>query len=655
MEALEKWVRIRIRLVGCIFLLVFGAIAVRAFCLQVLNQKKWQHLAEKQQQRIIPLLPERGTIYDRNGEEMALSIEEDSIYVQPAKVVDADGESRVLSRTLALPFARVHADLTARKDFRWVKRQVSFDASRRLRALKLPGIGFIKEYRRFYPNSSVGAQMIGFTGLDPRGLEGLELKYDSLLLGQGGYLVTAHDALGRGMGSGQPVVEGESRGSDLYLTLDKNLQYIAQKELAAGVRACGAKDGTVVVMDPRTGQILAMASQPDYNPNAFGKYRPADWRDRGICDTFEPGSTFKLILLSAALNEKVVTPQEHFFCENGSYAVGGRVIHDHKPYGTLTVAQVLQHSSNIGAAKIGAKLGRERFYQYIRAFGFGSPTGVDLPGEVAGLVRKPADWFDVDLANISFGQGISVTALQLATAVSAIANGGNLMRPYVVQKVVDSFGETVRETDPKVVRRVISARTAHKMLSMMELVTDEEGTGRLAAVPGYLVAGKTGTAQKVDPVTGRYSDQKMVTSFIGAVPASAPRLVIFVVVDEPKIDAYGGLAAAPIFSRIAGQALSYLKVPPTRIEAHNPLPPPAAAAAAARFPVPVQRPVAADGGAPRMPDFLGMSYRQVLQTMARTGLNVKLKGSGRVVEQQPAPGRTIRYGSPVWVRLAPPG
>ena len=268
-------------------------------------------------------------------------------------------------------------------------------------------------------------------------------------------------------------------------------------------------------------------------------------------------------------------------------------------------------------------------------------------------MRKPSDWFDVDLATISFGQGVTVTPLQLTTAVSAIANGGALMHPYVVQKVVDSFGETVRATRPQVVRQVISAATARKMLSMMELVTDAEGTGKLAAVPGYLVAGKTGTAQKVDPVTGGYSNDRMVTSFVGVVPASAPRLVIFVMVDEPKGEAYGGLVAAPIFSRIAAQALSYLKVPPTAGEPASPLPPLSTLHATA--PAPLPGPELGAGGAPRMPDFLGMSYRQVLQAMKKTGLNIKFKGSGRVMDQHPAAGKTIRYGSEVWVRLAPPG
>ncbi len=352
----EKWGRYRIRFIGFCFLVAFALISVRAFDIQVLKQEEWQKRAEKQHQKVIPLAPKRGTIYDVNGDEMALSVEVDSIYVDPRKVSDVDAESKALAAALSLPKSAVRAKLTSGKSFVWLKRRVAPRESEQVKALDLACVDFIKEHKRYYPNAEIGAQVIGFAGLDPEGLEGVELMYDSQILGQGGYLVTEKDALGRGMGLGEQQVQGQSQGYSVYLTLDKNLQYIAEKELDAGIRAVKGRAGAVVVLDPATGKVLAMASQPDYNPNAFSNYRPSQWRNRAICDTFEPGSTFKIFLLAAALNEGVIKPGQKIYCEKGSYKVGGKVIHDHKPYEKLSITEVLKYSSNIGAAKIGKAL-----------------------------------------------------------------------------------------------------------------------------------------------------------------------------------------------------------------------------------------------------------------------------------------------------------
>jgi cell division protein FtsI (penicillin-binding protein 3) len=665
MDRPEKWTRFRIRLVGISFAAAFLLIGVRAFHLQVLNQEEWQKRAERQHQKTIPLAPQRGTIHDRNGEELAVSVEVDSIYIEPAKVTEPARAASALASTLSLPPASVKTKLASNRGFLWLKRQVTPRESEQVRALGLDGVNFTREHRRFYPNSEIGAQVIGFTGLDPEGLEGIELKYNSVILGQGGYLVTERDALGRGIGSSDPLIQGESRGSDVFLTIDKNLQYLAEKELAAGVRNARAKAGTVVVLEPDSGRILAMASQPDYNPNALHRYRPSQWRNRSLCDTFEPGSTFKVFLLAAALNEGVVRLNQTIDCGPGTFKVGGKVIRDHKPYGRLSVAEILKVSSNIGFAKIGKTMERERFHRYISEFGFGARTGVDLPGEVTGLVRKPSQWFEIDLAAISFGQGITVTPLQLAVATAAIANGGNLMAPYVVERVVNSYGETQEQHAPRVVRRVVSAEVARQVRELMSMTTEVGGTGTLAAVPGFRVAGKTGTAQKADPVTGGYSVDKRVSSFVGFVPAEAPRLVILVVLDEPDGQVYGGLVAAPVFSRIAAQALQYLKVSPTLPVKENPLPTieqvkaialadnQAMMAAEGETPGVASEPAEVTD-APLMPNCIGLSYRQVLQTMQRTGINIKPSGTGRVVEQSPAAGRPISYSNEVWVRLAPP-
>jgi len=395
-----------------------------------------------------------------------------------------------------------------------------------------------------------------------------------------------------------------------------------------------------------------MANYPQYNPNSFSNHRPDQWRNRAVCDMYEPGSTFKIFLLASAIEEKVVGENEKIDCEKGSYDVGGKVVHDHHPYGKLTIEEILKYSSNIGVAKIASLLGRERLHDFLRDFGFGSRTGVDLPGESSGLLRDSSQWFDIDLAAIAFGQGVSVTPLQLALAASAIANGGVLMAPYVVERVVDQKGDLIMWHSPKTVRRVVSKETARRVLDMMLTVTESGGTGTLARIPGYRVGGKTGTAQKVDPVTGGYSADKRVASFIGFAPAEAPRLVVLVSVDEPKEEFYGGLVAAPIFSNFMGQALTYLKVPPDRID--EPL-------SLNRLQDMVTTKQGREKGRvvnvmsdQHMPDCLGMSCRQILKVMDRSGLNISIRGSGRVVEQYPSPGDPIIYGNEVWVRLAPP-
>jgi cell division protein FtsI (penicillin-binding protein 3) len=483
-----------------------------------------------------------------------------------------------------------------------------------------------------------------------------------------------------------PEVQGATRGHDLHLTIDENLQYIAERELAAGVREYQAQAGAVVVLEPDSGRILALANQPDYNPNAFSRYKTKDWRNRAVSDTFEPGSTMKVFLMASALNERVVSPNQLINCENGSYRVGGRTIHDHHPHGILTAEEVLKVSSNIGSAKIGKMLERKRLHSYLRDFGFGQKSGIDLPGEENGILRDPTRWFEIDLATISFGQGISITPLQLAAATAAIANGGYLMEPYVVERVTDSSGVVLTERQPKVVRQVVSSEVAARVARMMEMVTADDGTGIKARVPGFRVAGKTGTAQKVDPVTGGYSADKRVASFVGFVPAEDPRLVVMVMIDEPRGQVYGGLVAAPVFARISTQALQYLKVMPNQpLSPGETLPTLEEILAQAKKEQQVAaKQAAADQVAadpadevetntiedllaaaeaeapavpvgPQMPDFKGMSYRQVLEVMQTEGINVSLRGHGRVIEQSPVPGAAIPYGATVWVRLAPPG
>ena len=648
MASSERGVQIRIRFFGVLFIAVFCIVVGRGYYLQVVQAPQLQDRADQQKQRVVELAPQRGAILDRNGDPLAISLDVESLYADPALIQKPTDVAAALAGPLKMSQKELVQLLKEKKRFVWIKRKLDPEVSKKIRKLRIRGLQFVAEHKRFYPQGESGAHVVGFTGLDPKGLEGLELEYDQLLQGEPGRLVSQRDARGRGMATADQLVQGGVPGDSLQLTIDRSLQYVAEKELAKVVKKYKAKSGTVVVMEPASGKILAMASNPVYNPNLPAKSRISNRRNRAVTDSYEPGSTFKPFLLSGVLEEKIVRPGQKTYCENGRYEVGGKVIRDTRRHGRLTLQEMLKFSSNIGFAKLGKAMERERFYSYIRDFGFGEPTGLDLPGEVQGLLRPPSRWFEIDLAAISFGQGLSVTPIQITTAMAAIANGGLLMEPYLVERIVDAEGQTVKRRLPQVRRRVISEDTAKRVREMMVTVTEPGGTGTRAALPGYRVAGKTGTAQKVDPVTGGYSVDKRVSSFIGFVPADSPALVISVTIDEPEGKGYGGVVAAPVFARVAKQSLSYLNIlPKGSMEALDvaqakaePLPDLAAL-------IPDNKPV--DGLV--MPDLRGMSYRQVLRAMGKKQLNLKLSGSGHVVEQSPAPGKKIRYGKQAWVRL----
>jgi len=650
----EKWARTRIVIVGVLFGLLFMAVSGQAFRKQILQHEDMVRLAERQHQHAVPLIPARGAIMDCNGNNLAVSVEMYSCYAEHRNIEDIDGTAAVLAPFLEMPAQEIARKIKAAKNFTWLVRRLPPEKAERIRNLKLKGIGFAPESKRFYPNSEVAAHVIGFTGIDPSGLDGVELKYDSVILGNTGYLVTERDALGRDIAPKAELVRSSSPGKNVILTLDKNIQYITERELSKAVTSSGARHGTALVMEPDTGKILAMANYPTFNPNSYFRYSQNELRNRAVADSFEPGSTFKTFLIAAALEERLVRPTDAFNCENGSYSFAGHTIHDTHSYGRLSVSDILKYSSNIGAAKIGFKLGDDRLARYLRKFGFGERTGIDLPGESPGNMRSNQRWYGVDLATISFGQGITTSAVQLATAISAIANGGTLMKPYVVERILDDNGNVARKIEPQALRRVISPDTALKVTRMMEGVTAPGGTGTNAAVDGYRVAGKTGTAQKADPVSHRYSASKRTGSFIGFVPADRPRLTILVVIDEPKTSPYGGVVAAPVFHGIALNALAYLKIAP-----HNGTLRKAKNAETGTAPAATQESMAegegvdVPAGGETMPDFRGMSMRRVMQVMEKRNINIRLMGSGRAMEQHPAPGQAIRGADEVWVRFAP--
>ena len=468
-----------------------------------------------------------------------------------------------------------------------------------------------------------------------------------------GYLITERDALGRNIRLKGTVIRNSSKGNNITLTLDRNIQYIAERELTKAVEDNGAKSGMAIVMETQSGRILAMANYPTFNPNAYFRFPHATLRNLAVTDSFEPGSTFKVLLMAAALEDKAISLKDSFDCELGSYSIGGATIHDTHKYGRLSVADILKHSSNIGAAKIGRRLGQERLSAYLKSFGIGERTGIDLPGEAVGSIRG-GHWYESELATVSFGQGVSTTAVQLTAAISAVANKGVLMKPFMVEQITDENGNVTQQFVPQVRRRVVSEDTARKVAVMMESVTQPDGTGSGAAVEGYGVAGKTGTAQKVDPATKRYSS-KRIGSFVGFVPVKNPRLTILVVVDEPKKSPYGGIVAAPAFGAIARQTLSYLRVTPEKTGQRT-----AVAVAAPTKAADVDNDDAAAEGeivnsddGEQMPNTRGMSIRQVMQLMEKRRLNIRLIGSGRAVEQQPPAGRQITPNDQVWVRFAP--
>lgn len=537
----------------------FGGILFRLVTLQVLQAAELTARADRQHQKSMTLEGARGTVTDRHGKVLAMNVEVPSVFGVPASLDSASQAARTLSPVLHIRRDEIEKKLRQDKHFVWLARKVEPEQGRRLEQLSIDGIGLVMEGRRFYPKGPLLAHVLGFVGMDGQGLEGLERRYESQLHGEKRVTILQRDALGRTVFPKGLREQVPAQGHSMTLTIDEVIQYIAEKELEDAVSSARAKAGTIIVMEPQTGAILAMAVSPRFDPNAVASLTPDRWRNRALTDTYEPGSTMKVVVAAAALEEKVMMPGSMLFGENGRMTIANTTIHDHEKLGWMTFAQMIQKSSNIGAAKTGMLLGEQRLYRYLQAFGFGQRTDLDLPGEVNGLLKSPREWGKRSLASISMGQEIGVTPMQMVTAVSAIANNGVLMKPYVVSEVRDQKGRLVKEALPQVKRRVVSPETARTLTTILEGVVTN-GTGAKAAMAGFRVAGKTGTAQKVDPHTGAYSSTLSIGSFVGFVPADAPRLAMIVVIDEPQGEAWGGVVAAPVFRRVGEQVLTYLGV-----------------------------------------------------------------------------------------------
>jgi cell division protein FtsI (penicillin-binding protein 3) len=540
-------------------------VAVRAGQLTVVHGGRLAGLARQQQHRRVELAPVRGPIVDRAGEALALTVDAESLYAHPRALRREADKMVALAAALGVSAREVRRKAAAKASFVWLKRLAEPRELEAVEALGSLGVGVLPERRRVYPRGQLAVHVLGFSGIDAQGLEGIERFYDELIRPPAHVVEVGCDAHGRGLVTNPIDPQDAPVGARVELTIDAALQTVVERELVEGVRAARAAAGTVVVLDTETGAVLAIANVPTFDPNNVAAAVPGARRNRAVTDVYEPGSTFKAILTAAAL-DLGATPDDRVFCEAGHYRVGRRTVHDHHPYGWLSLAEVVQYSSNIGTTKIAQTIGDRRFHAYVRAFGFGEKTGIDAPGEVPGIVRAVETWKAIDLATASFGQGLAVTPLQMARAFAAIANGGRLMRPFLVQRVVGADGTVVMEQKPELVRRVITQDTAAHLTAMLRRVVElEGGTGRRAQLPGVAVAGKTGTSQKVDPATGRYSPTARVASFVGFVPADAPRVAVAVVIDEPQGSPYGGVVAAPIFREIAGAIVGRMGVEQHRL------------------------------------------------------------------------------------------
>ncbi len=646
----SRWdgiIRTRIRFLAFVLPLLLALPVAKAFYLQVYQRDALALWASRQSQVVEKVAPRRGAIIDRNAQPLAISVPVPSIYAVREDVQDKGSAAKRLSKTLELNRENLQERLARGSGFVWLKRRVEPEVADKVRNMEIPGVGIRTESRRYYPNLDLAGSVLGFVGTDG-GLEGLENSLEEHLRGGDGVRILNKDARGKSLTSSVPWEKLPATGATVQLTLDRNIQFFVEQSLREGSIKAGAKAGVAVILESATGRILAMASYPGFNPNDFSSYNQALYRNRSISSVYEPGSTFKVVTVAAALEEKVYDELDILFCNNGKFQVADVVINDHVPHGWLTLMGIIRKSSNIGASKIGLELGTERLGRYVKAFGFGQKTGVLLAGEGKGILRSDKAWTQVDLANISFGQGLGVTPIQMVNAVNAIATGGELLQPYVVDQITAPTGELVLRNRPGIVRRILTPETARKVSLMMETVTEAGGSGTRAAIEGYRVAGKTGTAQKYDREAGAYSQDAFMASFVGFTPSRNPALTAIVIVDEPDKNIYGGTVAAPIWADMVSKALKYLNISPEVGIDESP----DSVKATGRWAGVARDPETTDpdGGA-AMPDLKGLTLREALARLGASGAKVQVTGTGIVVSQEPGPG--IDIGTAVSLELVP--
>jgi cell division protein FtsI (penicillin-binding protein 3) len=635
--------------------------------LQISKHEEFVQLAQDRQQVTRPVVAPRGIIYDSHMDELASSVTVKTVAVEPRKIKDIAAAAGNLGRILGLNPEKLRQKMNdpARRAFLIVKRRIDPRDEARIEALGIQGTYLQEDSMRVYPNRELACHVLGFVNMEGEPGGGVELQYDKELRGRQGQLSFNVDAHGRSFHG--KVEKAPVQGRSLVLSLDKSIQYLVERELSAGVQQTQAASGTAIVMEPGSGRILALANYPNFNSNLYNEAAPGLWRNSAVSDLFEPGSTFKVVVAAAALQAGLTRPDELIDCQMGAITISRHVFHDHKRYGLLTFSQVLENSSNVGAAKLGLRLGEQRLYDALREFGFGSKTGIDLPGEIVGLVRDCKDWSALSIGAISFGQEVGVTSLQILRAINVIANGGYLVRPTIVDQVIDANGDLFRVRQPDS-RRVISTGAATALSEAFEGVV-LRGTGGRAAIEGYRCAGKTGTAQKI--VDGRYSATKYLASFVGFAPLPVPRITVLVQIDEPKGTIYGGDVAAPIFARIVQEALIQLKVPPDQSVTRPVVNPGLVSSSRDYFPnaTPVTPILAAVEAQPEpgrdqdvvvaagpdslvMPDLQGLAKRDVIRRCQELGIRLQMRGSGTAVSQDPPPGTLIAQGDTCSVSFA---
>ncbi len=700
MQTTSLTIRKRIVTLFLFFILGFSVLIGRVFWVQVVRGAELSEKALENRMRDVPVKAKRGAIYDRNGRELAVSVSADSVYANPAEVRKS-GKAREIAHTLSeilgMEEETVYQRITKVSGFEWIKRQVDFSTSAKIKKLDLPGIGLVEESRRFYPKKNLACHVLGICSIDNIGLEGIDRQYDELIGGMPGRIVIEHDAVGREIPEATHRYIPPTDGSSVVLTIDETIQYIVERELDRVWEARKPKGAIAIVMDPKTGEVLAMANRPSFDPNDYRQYPEANRRNLAIWYAYEPGSTMKIVTAAAGLEEGVVRPNSRFFCP-GAIKVGKESIScsQGRAHGAQTFVEVVEHSCNVGFVSLGLELGLDRYYQYLNAFGFGQKTGIDLPGEAKGILVPRSRAKHIDLATMAMGQANAVTAMQLLAAVCTVANDGVMMKPHLLKEVLSSDGKVVKKVKPEPVRQVVSKATARELASILEGVV-KNGTGQNAYLEGYRVAGKTGTAQKISP-SGGYLANEYVASFVGFAPANDPRLACIVVIDAPQgYPYYGGTVAAPVFREIMRDSLRYLDVPlqgvsETEQQAQEMVSVPDvvnltlsdALSIIKRQGLEVQVEGSGDlvwSQAPRayskvkrgtkvivylsqgraksgeeditVPDLEGKSMREVARILGNLGLHMEPKGHGLAVKQDPIPGTLVKSGSVVMVEFAP--
>lgn len=663
---LPRW---RLVVVALALLTGFGLVFGRLVQVQILHGAQLKELAEDQYLKEMEISAPRGEVYDHNGRTLAVSVAVESVFVDPRRF-DLSGV-RSLAQAMGMKPRSVERRIAKHRSFAWIKRRVSPEQADAVRALKLRGVYFTTESKRYYPNRDMAAHVLGFVGLDGQGLAGVERKFDKDLQGRSADVGVLRDAHGRRVSTGDVLPVQELGGDKLYLSLDSALQELTEASLARAVAEHQAKAGMAVILDPNSGAILAMANVPTFNPNDPGQAKASARRNRVVTDVYEPGSTMKPLVIATALENKVIRANEVIDCEHGAFRLGRHTIRDTHKYDKLTIGEIIAKSSNIGALKIGSRLGAKKLYAELKQLGFGSRTAVKLPGEVAGLLAPPKHWSAARLATISFGQGIGVSALQMASAMATIAAGGVWHQPYLVERQVAADGSVLyrhgQSADAKqMTRRIFSEHTARQAAEMMEGVVKEGGTGRRAAIKGIRVAGKTGTSQKVDLVTGGYSKEKRIGSFVGFAPVEAPKALILVVIDEPQGMTYGGVVAAPAFREIMLGTLAHFGVSveqdaldlaqqtakDKRDETSKDERDDVAAAGISEDARKAPALMTVQG---QMPDLRGLDMRRAAAAALKLGLELRISGRGRVIDQAPPAGASLEGVEALHLRLQAKG